>query len=116
MQGPRIAGAANFEKHYYALKGWVYFVRVGDEVKVGCTTRIPRRFVEAAKERKAPATVLACVPGSFRLEREIHEWLTPWGTNGARGDWFHATEDLLAWAATLGGPFVGETFHIPRVR
>jgi hypothetical protein len=69
----------------------VYFLRDHEEpiVKIGTTTNLNNRF------RKSAGTILGYVPGSYDLERELHERFKADRLTGT--EWFHETPDLMSY-------------------
>ena len=90
--------------------GWVYFVRsLGSlQVKIGFTSTPERRFGQIAKAEASYVEPLAVVPGTMRLEREMHEWFAHLRTGGP--EWFRPAPELLAFAGTLDCPFRGKVY------
>jgi len=69
------------------LPGWVYFVRFGDRIKIGYSTKPHRRL------RNLPVdAVLGAIPGSLESERALH---VKFGGSRIVGEWFHDAPDLL---------------------
>lgn len=67
----------------------VYFVRRGDEIKIGFTHRLSQRMAGLG----GALTLLGIVPGTTTTERMYHERFTHLRT---QGEWFRAGPDLLA--------------------
>ena len=78
------AAAKKAEQEHLNSPGHVYYLRVGDLIKIGFTTDITRRM----NEYPPNAAVLAAHPGTQRTERDMHrkfsahlargrEWFTP---------------------------------------
>lgn len=74
--------------------GFVYYVRLGDRVKIGWTSNVARRMGELPVEQ-----VLAVEPGSRRLERDRHAQFNHLSAAGR--EWFTLAPDLLAHVAQL---------------
>lgn len=68
----------------------VYFIAEagGGFVKVGTTADLPRRIRELQTGSAGELEVLASIPGSYRLEAQVHDALRPWL---AGGEWFALT-------------------------
>ena len=66
----------------------VYFVRRGDEVKIGFTHRLSQRFVQLGSD----LTLLGTVPGTYTTERLYHERFAHLRLHG---EWFRADQELL---------------------
>lgn len=49
------------------IAGWVYFVRIGDHIKIGFSTYLKARFKDLR-----PDEVLAVIPGTVQDERRCH--------------------------------------------
>lgn len=87
----------------------VYFARVADYVKVGCSTNVKARLgaIRNPRSVKCPAdlprdirpTVLGTIPGGYDVEESVLTQLViDCGPNSrAAGEWFHATPEVLAW-------------------
>lgn len=71
----------------------VYFVQSGDLVKIGTTRTFLTRL-----QALQPEKVLGTVPGGYREEAQAHQ---AWRHLRARGEWFHVTDELLAWIAAV---------------
>jgi len=68
----------------------VYYVIFGDRVKIGTTSELTNRLANLPYDE-----LLAVEPGGRELERQRHN---EWATAHIRGEWFHATPELLAHA------------------
>lgn len=69
--------------------GFVYYLRVGERIKVGYSADVKRRM------RQYPPTsqLLAVEPGDLALERSRHQQFA--GSRADGREWFHPTVDLL---------------------
>jgi hypothetical protein len=90
--------------------GWVYFLRSrgSGRIKIGFTATPERRFGQIAKAESCCVEPLATVPGTMRLEREMHEWFAHLRDGDA--EWFRPEPDLLAFASALDCPFRGKVY------
>ena len=74
-------------------RGLVYFLRCGDAMKIGYTTRdLTSRLAAFATGNPKPMTMIGAVPGRRSTERELHERCRP---IRLRGEWFQAAPALL---------------------
>lgn len=67
----------------------VYFIRMGDLIKIGTTTNLRRRVMGLSLTMKH---VLATVRGGWVVERELHERFAHLREHG---EWFRAEPELL---------------------
>lgn len=68
----------------------VYYVRVGEHVKIGTTTNLPSRL-----KAFGPSEFLACEPGSVTVERRRHKQFA--NDLAAGREWFNPSPALMAW-------------------
>jgi hypothetical protein len=73
----------------------VYFVRNGDQVKIGTTVNVPARMRALTLD---PRNVLGTEPGSQRREAELHRRFAKYRI---RSEWFHAAPEILDYASSL---------------
>lgn len=73
--------------------GSVYFVRLGDRIKIGFTTDLDSRMKVVPHEE-----ILAVMPGTMRDERRCHAAFQHLRTVG---EWFRVDEALLTFIARL---------------
>ena len=74
----------------------VYFVQVGELVKIGTTTTMPRRLAELRSHAQHEPRVLLVVPGSYAEEEQVHALFA---ADRVRGEWFTlsaALEEFMA--------------------
>ena len=86
----------------------------GGACKVGTTTSIQDRLMSLEAGSPVPLEVVSTIPGTHRLESEIHAKLAPWRSHG---EWFWPTDEaseVLA-AADAGRPR-GPPWRDPRPR
>jgi hypothetical protein len=74
-------------------KGLVYFVRLGNRIKIGYTTNMKARMVAVPHEE-----VLGTVPGTMTDERRCH---AAFAHLREHGEWFRAEPDLLKFIEDL---------------
>lgn len=77
-----------------APTGWVYFIRVGDLVKIGYTRKPPQRF--AALQ---PSEVLHMEPGTMQDEKRCHYLFDHLRAEGR--EYFRPEPDLLRFIGDL---------------
>ncbi len=81
-----------------APPSWVYALRGGDRIKIGRSS-IPDKRIETLRATSPiPLGLLVLCPGGAPAERLIHRYLGPWRTHG---EWFTATDEVVALADTL---------------
>lgn len=73
--------------------GAVYFIRLGDRVKIGFSRNLKARLVALPHEE-----VLAVVPGTVQDEKRCH---AAFAHLRQTGEWFRAEPDLLAFIADV---------------
>ena len=84
--------------------GWVYYIRMGDTIKIGYATDVAKRM----RAYPPNAELLAAHPGTELLERQIHK---QFGEHLARGrEWFKPADELLAHIASVVERF-GDQSH-----
>lgn len=76
-----------------ALRGTIYFVRLGDLVKIGFTTNMARRMTVIPHEE-----ILGAKSGTMEDERRCH---AAFKHLRVKGEWFRAAPDLLAFIADV---------------
>ena len=72
----------------------VYYVRVGEHIKIGTTTDLPSRL-----KSFGPSEFLACEPGSTTVERRRHRQFA--ADLAAGREWFHPSPALIAWVEAV---------------
>lgn len=73
--------------------GFVYFVRLGDRIKIGYSENVDKRLTVVPHEE-----VLGVIPGTRDDERAWHKLLADYRTVG---EWFRAEPDVLAAVARV---------------
>lgn len=68
----------------------VYYVRVGECIKIGTTTNLPSRL-----KAFGPSEFLACEPGGLTVEGRRHRQFA--SDLAAGREWFHPSPALMAW-------------------
>ncbi len=72
------------------MKGYVYFARVGDFIKVGYTAFPGRRFLTLR------GSMILCVKGSLAKESRAVKWMqNNYGKASKGREWFHVTEAVF---------------------
>jgi hypothetical protein len=69
--------------------GWVYYLRVGDQIKIGFSSNVQRRL----RAYPPGSELLAVEPGDKKLERKRHNEFFEWLAAGR--EWFEPSEELL---------------------
>ncbi|WP_157227735.1 GIY-YIG nuclease family protein [Nocardia asiatica] len=78
--------------------GYVYYLRIGDRVKIGHTTDLDRRLATYPPTME----VLKIRKGGRQLERDEHSRFSPWRTDGR--EWFEANAEVLKRIAEIDSP------------
>jgi hypothetical protein len=63
----------------------VYFVQIGELVKIGTTISLPKRLTSFRSHAQDPPRVLLAVAGTYPEEKEIHRQFK---ADRVRGEWF----------------------------
>lgn len=88
---------------------FVYFARVGDYIKVGCSHN-PRQRLAAIRrtwspplDLWAPTELIRAVPAGTRIQGHSLEgaYQAALSDFHAGGEWFHAAPDVLTWIDSL---------------
>jgi hypothetical protein len=91
----------------------VYFAKpVGLEgpIKIGCTYQPQERIIALSVWSPFPIELLVAIPGSFKLERNLHECFAD---RHSHREWFNPSEKLLAGIEALkAGRPVEEAFDL----
>lgn len=75
----------------YTERGFVYFVRFGDRVKIGFSMNVERRLKAIPHDE-----ILAVMPGTFRDESRCH---AAFAHLRIIGEWFEMGDDLMGFIA-----------------
>lgn len=84
--------ARSLDVHGPRARGYVYFVRVGDRIKIGYSTRPTRRLLALQTANPGKLEILGTMWATRDREREIHRQFK---RLHVRGEWFMARSDLL---------------------
>jgi hypothetical protein len=76
--------------------GVVYFIKRGDEVKIGFTNDLAKRLTNLRTATTEPMEVILTIPGTLKLEGYFHE---KFADLRIEREWFHASEPLLNFVA-----------------
>ena len=63
----------------------VYFIECAGRIKIGCSKNIQGRLAHISTSAPAEVSLIASIPGDYRLEKAIHRHLA---THRERGEWF----------------------------
>lgn len=85
--------------------GWVYYLRVGERVKIGYSADVKRRMRAYPPESR----LLAVHPGTPQLETDMHRRFT--GSRAAGREWFRETPDLSEHIEQVVAQFGEPTAH-----
>lgn len=69
--------------------GWVYYVQIGDKIKVGYTSDLQKRIGQYPPDSK----LLASRPGTLKDERDIHSLLT--ARRAAGREWYLMCDEVI---------------------
>ena len=78
------------------MSAFVYFVRAGDFIKIGWARDVDARVDALQVASPVELRLLGTVEGSYDVERLMH---SRFAHLRARGEWFRAEPDLLAYIA-----------------
>jgi len=78
----------------------VYFIEAptAQLIKIGTSWYVPGRINTLSTSSPIPLQLLGCIAGTFKAERKLHERFAQLRSHG---DWFHATDELLAFIKAL---------------
>lgn len=79
-----------------AAKPVVYFIRLGDRIKIGTTTSLRGRLDSMRTMASQEPEVLLAVSGGYKEERQVHALFAD---ERVRGEWFEPSERLLKFIA-----------------
>ncbi len=86
---------------------YLYFVRVGNLVKVGCTKYPGTRVQQLLGKRRPIGHFMGCVAGDFVDEKEVHEAMgSRFGFPAKGKEWFKASAKFNP-LSVVGGPLLG---------
>jgi hypothetical protein len=74
----------------------VYFVRIGDLVKIGTTVSLPKRLTHFRAHTQDQPQVLLVLPGSYAEEKQLHALFR---ADRVRGEWFTLSPALTEFMA-----------------
>ena len=78
-----------WRKETIAHPGWIYYLLVGDLVKIGYTVDPSQRM----KQYPPNSSLLATHPGTLKTERQMHSKF--WNSLAKGREWFTPTSDLI---------------------
>lgn len=83
-----------------SMPGWcyIYFIRVGERVKIGRAKDVNRRLGELRPGSAQPLNLIAAVPSHGELESAIHEKFAKYRI---QGEWFALSPELTAFIELL---------------
>jgi len=73
------------------LDGWIYYVRIGDEIKIGYTKNVRKRM--HAYPPAPMSELLAVHPGTLQDEAALHQRFTPYRSN--RREWYERRPAIM---------------------
>lgn len=82
-------------------RGWVYFVRSGEHIKIGVTNDWERRLLALRAGSPLLIELLALVRGGREFEAECHQRFAHYRSHY---EWFHVCDEILQFAAQLSQP------------
>jgi hypothetical protein len=85
--------------------GWIYYLRIGDRLKIGYSADVRERMRAYPPESE----LLAVHPGTRDLEADMHRRFT--GSRAAGREWFRETPDLAEHVAQVIAQFGDPSEH-----
>lgn len=76
--------------------GFVYFLQMGDKVKIGFSTNVGNRLKAIKTACPLPAEIVKIIPGSEQTERYFH---AHFAANRLNGEWFALDSHLASFLA-----------------
>lgn len=80
---------ASWKTERWIEAGWIYYLRVGERIKIGYTKDIGQRM----RQYPPHSTLLAVHPGTPKLEREMHHKFLHLLANGR--EWFTVADEII---------------------
>ena len=72
----------------------VYFIKVGDAVKIGSTVDLIRRFAMYPTYSPEPCELIGFLPATHDKRKRERQWLRKWAHSNIHGEWFRLTPEL----------------------
>lgn len=90
----------------------VYLLKTGPYLKIGFTSQasLEGRLHQIRNASPYHIEVLACRPGTYEQEQELHRGAKQWKH---RGDWYEDCPDLRTYADRFFYPSVGDPLEVP---
>lgn len=85
-------GDNNASKH--STRGFVYFIRSANAVKIGVTRNLSTRMSELQVSNAHRLELIAAIPGGRALEKRLHE---KFARHRANGEWFRLSPEITEW-------------------
>lgn len=85
--------------------GWVYYIRMGDTIKIGYATDVAKRM----RAYPPTAELLAAHPGTELLEKQMHQKFREYLARGR--EWFAPADEVMAHIASVVERF-GDPGHL----
>lgn len=85
----------------------VYFIECAGRIKIGCSKNIQGRVAHISTSAPAEVTLIASIPGNYRLEKAIHRHLA---AHRERGEWFtdcQAVREVIQALVSAGPSVIG---------
>jgi hypothetical protein len=76
--------------------GYVYFLRMGDKLKIGFSRKVGQRLRSIQTACPEPAEIVKIIPGTDQTERYFH---AHFAAHRLSGEWFRLDSDLAAFVA-----------------
>lgn len=92
-------------EHNDITPGWIYYLLIGDTIKIGYTTHVNTRM----RAYPPNAQLLAVEPGTKRLERDRHIHFDAHLSRGR--EWFRDAPEIRTWTDTLIAEY-GDPSHM----
>lgn len=84
--------------------GFVYFLRMGDAVKIGFSGSLGQRIKTIQTACPRPTEILCIIPGNYGTERYFH---AHFAAHKLQGEWFRLDGQLAAFLANATTPTEG---------
>lgn len=81
----------NREVHNRRKRGFVYFIRAGDKVKIGFSAKPFMRLSAIQTSHHEDLRIMAYIPGTLKFERRLHQMFR---ALHVRGEWFQFSPEI----------------------
>lgn len=102
----RVMNGADYQQEAERVhEGWIYFISVGDRIKIGYSRSLNARFRKMLTDVSGEMEILHLEPGTFKTEKIYHRHFA---AIRGRGEWFQKTPELLAFIGQRKRIMAGE--------